>query len=158
LPDRAITGPLWGRKVGCLVVVGRARTSALVLWLVRVLPALRRFGGPGSERLSAAIGLFGMFNTPFVYWSVNLWRTLHPKTSVVPTLPVAMGLPLWFSTAAFLGLFTLLLTMTRLERRRAEPIRCIWRSTTRKPSPSRKPSRRCRSSRSSRRQFLKDPI
>jgi hypothetical protein len=32
-----------------------------------------------------------------------------------------MGLPLWFSTAAFLGLFTLLLTMRmRLERRRAE--------------------------------------
>jgi heme exporter protein C len=82
---------------------------------------LRRFGGPGSERLSAAVGLFGMFNAPFVYWSVNLWRTLHPKTSVVPTLPVAMGLPLWFSTAAFLGLFTLLLTMrTRLERRRTE--------------------------------------
>jgi len=82
---------------------------------------LRRFGGPGSERLSAAIGLFGMFNVPFVYWSVNLWRTLHPKTSVVPTLPVDMGLPLWFSTVAFLGLTTVLLALrTRLERRKAE--------------------------------------
>ena len=48
-------------------------------------------------------------------------RTLHPKTSVVPTLPVSMGVPLWFSTVAFLGLFTLLFAMrTRLERRRAE--------------------------------------
>lgn len=118
-----LTGPLWGRKAWGVWWSWDARgTSALVLWLIFVsYSLLRRFGGPGSERLSAAVGLFGMFNAPFVYWSVNLWRTLHPKTSVVPTLPVAMGLPLWFSTAAFLGLFTLLLTMrTRLERRRTE--------------------------------------
>ena len=32
-----------------------------------------------------------------------------------------MGLPLWFSTVAFLGLFSLLLVMRmRLEKRRAE--------------------------------------
>jgi heme exporter protein C len=118
-----ITGPLWGRKAWGVWWSWDARgTSALVLWLVFVsYLLLRRFGGPGSERLSAAVGLFGMFNAPFVYWSVNLWRTLHPKTSVVPSLPVAMGVPLWFSTVAFLGLFMLLLAMrTRLERRRAE--------------------------------------
>jgi heme exporter protein C len=118
-----VTGPLWGRKAWGVWWTWDARaTSALVLWLIFVsFLLLRRFGGPGSERLSAAVGLFGMFNAPFVYWSVNLWRTLHPKTSVVPTLPVSMGLPLWFSTAAFLGLFSLLLVMrTRLEKRRAE--------------------------------------
>jgi heme exporter protein C len=118
-----ITGPLWGRKAWGVWWSWDARgTSALVLWLVFVsYLLLRRFGGPGSDRLSAAVGLFGMFNAPFVYWSVNLWRTLHPKTSVVPSLPVAMGVPLWFSTVAFLGLFMLLLAMrTRLERRRAE--------------------------------------
>jgi len=118
-----ITGPLWGRKAWGVWWSWDARgTSALVLWLVFVsYLLLRRFGGPGSERLSAAVGLFGMFNAPFVYWSVNLWRTLHPKTSVVPSLAVAMGIPLWFSTVAFLGLFMLLLTMrTQLERRRAQ--------------------------------------
>jgi hypothetical protein len=62
-----------------------------------------------------------MFNVPFVYWSVNLWRTLHPKTTVVSSLPVSMGAPLWFSTAAFLGLTVVLLMLrTRLERQRAE--------------------------------------
>jgi heme exporter protein C len=87
--------------VGRLVVVGRA--------------------GDIDAGALAAVGLFGLFNVPFVYWSVNLWRTLHPKTSVVPTLPVSMGVPLWFSTVAFLGLFTLLFAMrTRLERRRVE--------------------------------------
>jgi heme exporter protein C len=92
------------------------------MWLIYVsYLLLRRFGGPGSERLAAAVGLFGMFNVPFVYWSVNLWRTLHPKTTVVPTLPVSMGLPLWVSTVAFLGLFALLLTLRRrLEDRRTD--------------------------------------
>ena len=118
-----VTGPLWGRKAWGVWWSWDAKvTSALVLWLIFVsYLLLRRFGGPGSEKLAAAVGLFGMFNVPFVYWSVNLWRTLHPKTSVVPSLPPAMGLPLWFSTAAFLGLCLLLLTMRiRLERRRAE--------------------------------------
>jgi heme exporter protein C len=118
-----ITGPLWGRKAWGVWWSWDARgTSALVLWLIFVSSLLlRRFGGPGSERLAAAVGLFGMFNVPFVYWSVNLWRTLHPKTSVVPTLPVSMGAPLWFTTAAFLGLTALLVSArSRLERQRAE--------------------------------------
>jgi heme exporter protein C len=118
-----ITGPLWGRKAWGVWWSWDAKvTSALVLWLIFVsYLLLRRFGGPGSERLAAAVGLFGMFNVPFVYWSVNLWRTLHPKTSVVPSLPVEMGVPLWFSTAAFIGLFLLLLKMRiDLERRRGE--------------------------------------
>lgn len=118
-----ITGPLWGRKAWGVWWSWDARaTSALVLWLIFVSSLmLRRFGGPGSDRLAAAVGLFGMFNVPFVYWSVNLWRTLHPKTSVVPTLPVSMGTPLWFTTAAFIGMFALLLTLRRrLEERRTE--------------------------------------
>jgi heme exporter protein C len=118
-----VTGPLWGRKAWGVWWSWDARgTSALVLWLIFIsYLLLRRYGGPGSERLAAAVGLFGMFNVPFVYWSVNLWRTLHPKTSVVPTLPVSMGTPLWFSTAAFVGLCALLLSLRRrLEERRAD--------------------------------------
>jgi heme exporter protein C len=118
-----ITGPLWGIKAwGVWWSWDPRGTSALVLWLIfQAYLLLRRFGGPGSERLAAAVALFGMFNVPFVYWSVNLWRTLHPKTTVVSSLPVSMGLPLWFSTAAFIGLVTLLMALrTRLEHRRAE--------------------------------------
>ena len=50
-----------------------------------------------------------MANVPFIYVSVNVWRTLHPQTSVVPTLPVEMGGPLWFCVVAFLLLFLALL-------------------------------------------------
>ena len=37
-----------------------------------------------------------MANVPFIYISVNYWRTIHPATTVVPKLPFSMGLPLWF--------------------------------------------------------------
>jgi heme exporter protein C len=118
-----LTGPLWGIKAwGVWWSWDPRGTSALVLWLVfQSYLLLRRFGGPGSERLAAAVALFGMCNVPFVYWSVNLWRTLHPKTTVVSSLPVSMGLPLWWSTAAFIGLAMLLMAIrTRIEHSRTQ--------------------------------------
>src|SRR3954451_23739449 len=118
-----LTGPLWGRKAWGVWWQWDARlTSALVLWLIFVAYLLlRRYGGPGSEKLSAAVALFGMANVPFVYWSVNMWRTVHPKTTVVMTLQREMALPLLLSTLAFIGLYILMLSArVRLESRRAE--------------------------------------
>ena len=63
------------------------------------------YGGPGSEKLAAAVALFGTANVPFVYVSVNVWRTLHPKTSVVPSLGPGMREAFWFSVLMFLLLF-----------------------------------------------------
>jgi heme exporter protein C len=118
-----VTGPLWGRKAWGVWWQWDARlTSALVMWLIFVsYLLLRKYGGPGSEKLSAVVALFGMANVPFVYWSVNMWRTVHPKTTVVMTLQREMALPLLLCTLAFLGLYVLLLaTRVRLETRRAE--------------------------------------
>jgi heme exporter protein C len=57
---------------------------------------------------------------PFVYVSVNIWRTLHPKTSVVPSLGPGMRGAFWFCVAAFMLLYALLLTLrVELQRRRA---------------------------------------
>jgi heme exporter protein C len=70
--------------------------------------------------MSAALAIFGMFNVPFVYWSVNIWRTVHPKTSVVPTLQEGMFGTFWFSVTAFMLLYLLLMTLrVRLEHQRA---------------------------------------
>ena len=118
-----ITGPLWGRKAWGVWWQWDARlTSALVMWLVFVAYLLlRKYGGAGSEKLSAVLALFGMANVPFVYWSVNVWRTVHPKTTVVMSLEPSMALPLLLCSVAFLGLFGLMLAArVRLERRRAE--------------------------------------
>ena len=114
-----VTGPLWGRKAWGVWWVWDARlTSTLVMWLLYwSFILLRRFGGPGSETLSAGVGLFGMALVPFVYWSVNVWRTLHPQTSVVPRLPASMGIPLWWDVVAFFCLFGALFALrTRVER------------------------------------------
>ena len=117
-----VTGPLWARKAWGVWWQWDVRlTSSLMGWMVAVAYLLlRKYGGPGSDKLAAGLALFGMANVPFIYISVNYWRTIHPKTSVVPTLPVSFGLPLWFSALTFLLLFLLLLRLrVRLEEQRA---------------------------------------
>jgi heme exporter protein C len=110
-----ITGPLWARKAWGVWWQWDARlTSSLVLWLIFVsYLLLRRFGGPGSETLAGAVGVFGMANVPFVYWSVHIWRTIHPTTNVVSTLVPEMRLPFYWSAAAF-AVFYLVILLTRV--------------------------------------------
>jgi len=117
-----VTGPLWGRKSWGVWWQWDARlTMALLLELIFVGYLLvRKYGGPGSEKLAAAMAIFGMANVPFVYVSVSIWRTIHPNRTVVPQLGPGMFGAFWFSVAAFMLLFTLLMTMrVRLEHQRA---------------------------------------
>jgi heme exporter protein C len=112
-----ITGPLWARKAWGVWWQWDARlTSTLVLWLLfSAYLLLRRFGGPGTEKLAAGVALFGMANVPFIYWSVNVWRTMHPKTTVVPSLVPEMRFPFYWCVVAFLLLYVALLgTRVRL--------------------------------------------
>jgi len=117
-----VTGPLWARKAwGVWWPWGDVRlTMTLVMWMVFVAYLLlRRFGGPGSEILASAVGVFGTALVPFVYVSVNYWRTIHPSTDVVSTLPPEMAWPFRWAIVAFLALFTALLTARiRLETNR----------------------------------------
>ena len=117
-----VTGPLWARKSWGTWWVWDARvTSSLVGWMIAwAYLILRKYGGPGSEKLAAGVALFGTANVPFIYISVNYWRTIHPPTSVIPTLPYDMGMPLAFCIVTFGFLYVLLLKMrTRLEEQRA---------------------------------------
>jgi heme exporter protein C len=118
-----VTGPLWARKAWGVWWQWDARlTSTLLMWMIFVAYLLvRRYGGPGAEKLAAAMAVFGMANVPFVYISVNIWRTLHPATSVIPTLDPGMRPAFWFCVPAFMLLFGLLLALrTRLEQRRSQ--------------------------------------
>jgi heme exporter protein C len=117
-----VTGPLWGRKAWGVWWQWEARlTMAFLLELIFLAYLLvRKYGGPGSEKLAAAMALFGMANVPFVYVSVNIWRTLHPMTTVVPTLGPGMRGAFWFCVTAFMLLFAVLLILrARLEHLRA---------------------------------------
>ena len=117
-----VSGPLWARKAWGVWWQWDARlTMALVLWMIFVAYLLlREYGGPGSEKLAAGVALFGMANVPFVYWSVNVWRTVHPTTNVVPTLVPGMRGALWWSLVGFLLLYaSAMMVRVRLEEQRA---------------------------------------
>jgi heme exporter protein C len=108
-----VTGPLWGRKAWGVWWQWDAKlTIALLLEMTFISAILvRKYGGPGSDKLAAAVGIFGLAVVPFVYEAVNIWRTIHPLTSVVPTLPATMAIPFWFCVTAYFLLLALLLTL-----------------------------------------------
>ena len=108
-----VTGPLWGRKAWGVWWIWDAKlTIALLLEMTFISGIIvRKYGGPGSDKLAAAVGIFGLAVTPFVYEAVNIWRTIHPLTSVVPTLPQRMAVPFWFCVTAYMLLLVVLLML-----------------------------------------------
>src|SRR4051812_26729075 len=113
-----VSGSLWGRKAWGVWWQWDARlTMAFLLELIFIGYLLvRKYGGPGSEKLAAAMGIFGGATAPFVYKSVDWWRTIHPRTSVVATLIPSMWYVILFCTVLFLLLSGLLLAArARLE-------------------------------------------
>src|SRR5438132_12683387 len=72
-----VTGPLWARKAWGVWWQWDARlTMALLLELIFIAYLLvRKYGGPGSDKLAAAVGIFGMAGSPVAYGAVNFWRT-----------------------------------------------------------------------------------
>jgi heme exporter protein C len=117
-----ITGPLWARKAWGRYWDWDVRlTTVLVLFLVFVGVLLaRRYGGPAGRRIGAGLALFGAADVPLVYISVKLWRTIHPETTVVGTLPSGMRSTFFLSLALFtLFYFVLLWLRLNLERSRS---------------------------------------
>jgi len=120
------SGSIWGRKAWGVWWQWDARLPmALTLELIFLgYLIVRKYGGPGSDKLAAAMGIFGAATGPFIYKSVDWWRTIHPQTSVMTTLSIKapeMWRLVWFCTGAFLLLFVvLLLVRVHLEERRAE--------------------------------------
>jgi heme exporter protein C len=80
----------------------------------------RRYGGPAARKLAAALALFAAADAPLVYVSVNVWRTIHPKTTVVPSLGPEMMRVFLISMLLFMALWGVLLALRlRLEKARA---------------------------------------
>src|SRR5436305_6014897 len=118
-----VSGPLWGRKAWGVWWQWDARlTSSLLLVLMMVAYLLaRRYAGPAGRKLSAALALFAAIDVPLVYKSVDIWRTVHPRTTVVPTLDPRMRPAFWSSFALMILVWSLLLAVRlRLERGRAD--------------------------------------
>ncbi len=117
-----VTGPMWARKAWGVWWQWDVRlTTSLLLWLIFVGAVLvRRYGGPGSERLAAVLAVLGAADVPLIYISVSIWRTIHPKTSVVSTLDPGMRPAFFVALTTFTLLFVpLFLMRLRLETQRA---------------------------------------
>jgi len=108
-----VSGSVWGRVAWGKWWEWDARlTSSLLLWMVMLGYVLvRKYGGPGSERLAAGLAVFGMAAVPLIYFSVKIWRTLHPSSAVVPGLKSSMRLTFWLSVLLFLIMFVLMLVV-----------------------------------------------
>jgi heme exporter protein C len=119
------SGSLWGRKAWGVWWQWDARVTMATMLVLVFLGYLmvRKYGGPGSEKLAAAMGIFGAATSPFVYKSVDWWRTIHPQTTVMKTLgdkwPGAWYLVLFCSAAFVLLTVLLLLVRVRLEAMRS---------------------------------------
>jgi heme exporter protein C len=117
-----VTGPLWARVAWGVWWTWDARlTTSLLLWLLMVAYLLaRRYGGPASKKLAAALALFAAVDAPLVYVSVNLWKTIHPKTTVVSSLGPEMKMVFRTSMLLWVAVYVVLLVMRlRLEKSRA---------------------------------------
>jgi len=121
-----VTGSIWGKAAWDVWWDWDARlTTSLLLWMTMLGYVLvRRYGGGGSERMAAGLAVFATVNIPLVYFSVRIWRTLHPQTSVVPGLEGRMRAAMWSCVALFALVYVLMLVVrtgtARAERRLAE--------------------------------------
>jgi heme exporter protein C len=119
-----VSGSLWGRKAWGVWWQWDARlTMAFLLELIFIGYLLvRKYGGPGSEKLAAAMGIFGGATAPFVYKSVDWWRTIHPKTSVMTSLGETSP-EMWYVALLCTGIFLLMAGLLLAARMRLEMLR-----------------------------------
>lgn len=114
------TGMIWARPAWGHWWIWEPRlVTSLVLWLIMVgYVLLRRFAGPGSERLAAGLAVFGMVDVPLIYFGVKQGDA-HPQANVVQTLDTSMRLTFWGAVLTFFFLFLALL-LYRVQSARAE--------------------------------------
>ena len=82
-----VTGSLWGKATWGVWWDWEPRlTASLVMFLIGAGYLTLRSFTPEKQlraRLSAMVAILGVINIPLVYFSVNLWRSLHqPQTFV----------------------------------------------------------------------------
>jgi len=112
-----ITGPIWARPIwGTWWSWDPTLTLTLVLWLIYVAYLMLRLEAydPKRARFAAILGIVGFADVPLIRWSVEKWRTLHPKPVLIQEggttgLTPAMLLTFLVCLVAFLLLFFYLL-------------------------------------------------
>jgi heme exporter protein C len=110
-----LTGMIWGRPTwGVWWDWDPRLTSTLVMFLVCCgYLLIRSFTVDTKQRqtMAAIVSILCSINVPLVYFSVNLWRSLHQPQSITPkgnTMSGDISTTLWLNVAAALLLSTAL--------------------------------------------------
>jgi heme exporter protein C len=119
-----ITGPIWAKPIWNVWWTWDPRlTTTLILWFTYVAYLMLRRSVKENQRanLAAVFGIIGFINVPITFFSIRLWRTIHPV--VITSQGLNMSWPIKFTLIltliAFCFLFfSLLITRIRLERSR----------------------------------------
>ena len=125
-----ITGSIWAKPIWNVWWTWDPRlTTTLILWFTYVAYLmLRRVVKENQQaNLAAVFGIIGFINVPITFFSIRLWRTIHPV--IITSKGFNMSWPMKFSLIitfiAFCFLFfSMLISRIRLERlkRRIEEI------------------------------------
>ena len=112
-----ITGSIWGKPAWGTWWIWDARlTSMLILLCFQLLYFMTRNSFQSELRcakISAVFAILGLIDLPIIKFSVDLWATLHQKSSVLtfdgPKIHASMLFPLSITTFA---IFFLAISMT----------------------------------------------
>ncbi len=121
-----VTGPIWAKPIWNVWWTWDPRlTTTLILWFTYVAYLMLRRSVKENRRanLAAVFGIIGFINVPLTFFSIRLWRTIHPV--IITSRGLNMSWPMKFSLIitfiAFCFLFFSLLTSRiRLERLKME--------------------------------------
>jgi heme exporter protein C len=115
-----VTGSLWGKPTwGVWWDWDPRLTSSLVLFLMGCGYLLLRYftlNLQSKRRLSAIVSLLGAFNVPIVYFSVNLWRSLHQPQTFIQKTQNASGDIKYVLLLNLIALFLLSIAIYKIRR------------------------------------------
>lgn len=126
-----VTGSIWARPIWNVWWTWDPRlTTMLILWFIYVAYLMLRRAVDENQRanLSAVFGIIGFVNVPITFFSIRLWRTIHPVIITTQGINMSwhMKVTLLTAFAAFCFLFfSLLISRIKLEhfKARIEEIR-----------------------------------
>ena len=117
-----ITGPIWAKPVWNVWWTWDPRlTTTLILWFTYVAYLMLRRSVKENQRanLSAVFGIIGFVNVPITFFSIRLWRTIHPviitSRGFNMSRPMQTSLIVTFIAFCFL-FFAILISRVNLER------------------------------------------
>ena len=115
-----LTGSLWGKPTwGVWWDWDPRLTSSLVLFLMGCAYLLLRYFTPNQhtrKRVSSVVSILGALNVPIVYFSVNLWRSLHQPQTFVTNSPNASKDIIFVLIFNFIVTFLLSIVIYKIRR------------------------------------------